>query len=177
MSRYYDGDDYPDYNNAFELWQANLKRALTGKRGRRALTELREALLALPEAKLIDSALCTVTPDKRAAAMDKWSAPDFRDDVERQGEGVCAVGAYLWHRKVKAGADPVEAFDSLPTYFEQEDDNLHRTADLAKREAGMAYTLASHLAYLNDETFGSLTPQERHARYIEWIDEQLGVPS
>ena len=62
MSRYIDhsDDDSPDAVLAYGRWQHNARAALKGKRGRQALRDLREALLALPEHRLIDSALCTV---------------------------------------------------------------------------------------------------------------------
>lgn len=37
----------------------------------------------------------------------------------------------------------------------------------------MAFTLAWELAYRNDETFRDKTPEERHAAFVAWIDEQL----
>jgi hypothetical protein len=48
MSRFYDDGYDEDFPNQAALWQANAQRALTGKRGRKALAELRDALLALP---------------------------------------------------------------------------------------------------------------------------------
>lgn len=71
MSRY--GDFYygePNYDNSYELWASNVARAIKGKRGRKALTTLRDSLLALPNKRLI---------------TDKVS----------DGQDVCAIGAYL----------------------------------------------------------------------------------
>ena len=93
--------------------------------------------------------------------------------VARNGEGVCAVGALVWHRKVKAGMNPAEAFAALPDIAEEGSDGLHETAGLAKQEAGLVYTLAWELAYRNDETFGRKTPEERWTAFIAWIDGQL----
>jgi hypothetical protein len=59
-----------DYAGQFFLWQANCERSLKGKAGQRELRELREALLALPEKRLIGHLL-------------------YDDDG-----GVCAIGAY-----------------------------------------------------------------------------------
>lgn len=179
MSRYYDGDDGPEYDNAYELWQANAKRALKGKRGRKALAELREALQALPEKRLIARALCTVGPEKRrpqpvtnpSGETWDWAGRDFDEIVSEQGQGVCAVGAYVWWQKVKAGADPTAAFDELPTLDDANHD-LSETAYLGKN-AGLTVTLAWTLAYRNDEDLGDCTPEERHARFIAWIDGEL----
>ena len=70
MSRisYSDDEDWP---GQFELWQANCLRSLRGKRGQEELRVLRDALLALPDKRLIDGEL-----------------------VSADGEDVCAIGAY-----------------------------------------------------------------------------------
>ena len=102
MSRFY--DDYEEYfPNQGELWHANVQRALKGKRGRKALAELREALLALPDKRLIAGALCTVGGvEKRVEPRSDprgWYRQDFEAKLDREGEGVCAIGAYLWLKK------------------------------------------------------------------------------
>jgi len=172
-----DDDDYEEsFPNEAALWRANAQRALKGKRGRQALRDLREALLALPEPRLIEGALCTVNPGKRAAAsyLPGPSRDMLARDLAEHGEGVCAIGALLWHRRVKAGMDPAEAFDSLPTLS---DDNhgLDDTASLAARDAGLVYSLASNLAYKNDETFGGKSPEGRYTAFLAWIDAELGA--
>lgn len=66
MSRFREGDD--DYEYAVldqGRWQRNARAALKSRRGRRALAEIREALLALPEKRLIEGALCTVGGPER----------------------------------------------------------------------------------------------------------------
>jgi hypothetical protein len=215
MSRYSDYDDYDEEDGQEERerqWRENYAAALRSESGRRFLRDFRDALLALPEHKLIQSAMCTVGgADKRAPKMseqdkaayaaqyaglphfaggaaERWAEMEARGRAElhddlaeligREGEGVCAVGAFLWHRKVKAGADPAEAFASLPLLFDhQKGDPLTDTADLGK-QAGVAWELAWELAYMNDETFRGKSPQERHAALVAWIDEQLaGLPA
>lgn len=184
MSRF--GDDYEyEYPNQDALWAANACRALTGKRGRKALAELREALLALPEKRLIEGALCTVGGLDRADAPSppdpnsqwgSWARAELEQKLADEGEGVCAIGAFLWHKKVKAGADPRAAFEELPMLLEAEHDSWE-TAEAGKR-AGLTYTLASTLAYQNDEQYGGMTPEERYAAFMAWLDEQLGeVPA
>lgn len=171
MSRFADYDDDEWYPNQAALWQANAERALSGKRGRKALAELREALRALPERRLIEGALCTVNSETRAPMLN-YSAPDLRDKVARDGEGVCAVGAYVWFKKVKAGMDPQAAFDSLPTLLDA-DGGDWETAE-AGRDAGMTLTLASMLGYRNDGSYEGMTPEERYEAFMAWLDEQLG---
>lgn len=179
MSRFedddYDGEDFP---NQAALWQANAERALKGKRGRRALRDLRAALLALPEPRLIAGALCTVNPARRAEGR---THPDWLlADIAEKGEGVCAGGALLWHLRVKGGMDPIAAFDSLPTL---EDDNHSgwESADLIAHEAGLARPLAVEIAFRNDETYLRMTPEERWTAFLAWIDAELadeaGIPS
>ena len=62
------------YPGQFDLWQANCQRSLRGKQGQEELRVLRDALLALPEKRLIDGAL-----------------------EDEEGD-VCAVGAYAKHK-------------------------------------------------------------------------------
>lgn len=169
MSRLGDSDEGADYNNAYELWQHNLQRALVSPRGKKALTELREALLALPEKKLIERALCTVGGAEKRPVLER----DYSMILEENGEGVCAVGAYIWWKKVKAGMDPQAAFASLPT-LEDENHDMWETADAAKA-VGMAGVLAWHLAYQNDETFRSVTPSERYVKFMAWLDTALAT--
>lgn len=179
MSRFsddYDGDGW--FPNADDLWRANLERALGGKRGQAALRELREALLALPERRLIEGAMCTVKAEKRATERPDphgWYAQDLGDVVNRNGEGVCAIGAFLWYRKVKAGADPQAAFDELPTLLGSEGGGDLRTAELG-RDAGLTFTLAWHLAYRNDQDYDALTPEHRYEQFMAWLDKQLADP-
>jgi len=166
----YEGDSFP---NESALWHANAERALRGKRGRKALADLRDALLALPARRLIEGALCTVNPDRRRPSdTHRFAGAEFDDLIGRQGEGVCAVGALLWHRRVKDGMDPAEAFDSLPT-LPDSDSDLHDTASLAAREAKLVYSLAWNLAWRNDETYGRMTPEERYTAFLAWINAEL----
>jgi hypothetical protein len=189
MSRFWDdGDGGENFPGEAALWEANYERALRGKRGRQVLAELREALMALPEHRLIEGALCTVGATAEAADEDAewtrtrpppgWSlrsplASSLRDAFDGQGEGVCGGGALLWHRAVKAGATPEEAFAQLPRMLASDHD-LGETASLLEA-AGVAYVLAWQLVYRNDETFRWKTPEQRHAAFIAWIDEQLAV--
>jgi hypothetical protein len=218
MSRFsdYDGDEYSPEEVLFQgRWYNNARRALKGKRGRKALAELREALLALPEPRLIGGALCTVggtarvgevTPEEvagraaqgRAMYAEAGSDPgeDYADEcgrwmrqereyerdaiaglVETDGEGVCAIGAFIWHQKVKAGMDPAEAFAALPTVAGDAADNpADETAGLGQ-QAGLTYTLAWVIASKNDQTWESRTPEDRYTAFLAWIDAELGEPA
>lgn len=180
MSRFGDDYDGAEYNNAGELWAANARRALQGRKGQKALRELREALLALPEKRLIEGAVCTVGLEERIAAMPEtvdwghgprpnWERQRMTELVaSQQGEGVCAIGAYAWHKNVKAGMTPEEAFEQLPVAPEADCE----TADLGKAH-GLTWVLAWELAYRNDELYDDATPEERYEKFLAWIDEQL----
>jgi hypothetical protein len=185
MSRYDDGGDGPEYNNATKLWQANIRRALKGKRGRQALRDLRDALLALPEKRLIERALCTVGGEQRVMRetaglekfMDEEWAKGERDDLRglilEVGSGVCVVGAYVWWKKVKAGMDPTEAFEALPM-LPDTDHSIDETAHEAVA-VGMAGVLAWELAWRNDELWGGLSAEERYVTCLAWIDAELAA--
>lgn len=178
MSRF--SDEYEsDYNNAGDLWQANVRRALAGRKGQKALRELREALLALPEKRLISGALCTVGEARREPPpnpyYERWpqAMDDYRDDYDEtlktEGEGVCAIGAFLWYRQVKSGLDPQGAFDALPTLLGS-DGGADLDTAMAGKDAGLTMTLAWDLAYRNDEHLGGATPEERYERFLSWLD-------
>ena len=212
---YDDDDDSPEAVLACGRWQNNARRVLRSKRGRAALAEMREALLALPAKRLINGALCTVgapearfpvvtdeeiaaDAERRAAFRAEWStrprSPEdaawdaralredreeereaYRKVAEREGQGCCGIAAYLWHQKVRGGMDPDEAFAALPPVVEDfGDDPLRETAQLGE-QAGLAFTLAWELAYRNDETYAAMTPEDRYAAFLAWIDEQLAV--
>lgn len=179
MSRYleeYDGDD-DDVYFRWGAWQANYRKALKGCKGRKALRELREALLALPDKRLITHALCTVNPERRKAELDDEVDRENLDrTIARDGAGVCLIGAYLWHQKVKAGMDPAEAFDALPNVGVSVDipgpEAMEETAVLATRY-GMTYTLAFELARQNDNEYDRYTPEQRYTAFLAWIDAEL----
>jgi hypothetical protein len=214
MSRFTEGDYDDEYWMLHQgRWEHNVRQALRSRRGRKALAEMREALLALPEPRLVTGAMCTVggvdaklpaltDAEVRAIAERErarvaagevtWTGEDwgvhmarcereareaererFAEEVRDQGDGVCLIGAFLWHRKVRDGADPDEAFASLPALTSSDSgDPLHETAELGK-DAGLAYTLAWELAYRNDETYRRMTPEERYTAFLAWIDGQL----
>src|SRR5262245_59672680 len=81
MSRinYADEEDHP---GQFELWQANCLRSIKGRKGQAALRELEQALLALPEKRLI------------------------ADELENADGQVCAIGALVKHKNHTPKADP-----------------------------------------------------------------------
>jgi hypothetical protein len=216
VSRYCDSDGGWDDDAAvlaYGRWQNNARRVFKSKRGRQALAEIRDALLALPEPRLIANALCTaadvdtvlpvITDEQiarevassrawyaehgwdwrpgyaaeRGAAMREEREKERRQYTETaaaQGAGVCLVGAYLWHRKIRDGLDPASAFGSLPVILDDESDSLEETAHLGQ-DAGLAYTLAWELGFRNDEIYKRMTPEERYTAYLAWIEQKLAA--
>lgn len=170
MSRTYNDEYEESFPNEGAFWERRAQLALNGKRGRQALADLRDALLALPEKRLISRAFSTVG---KADQPDRWG--DLRGLLDDQGEGVCAVGAYVWHQKVKAGADPLQAMAELPLLADYDSDGTE-TAEQGKA-AGLTFTLAWELASRNDDTFDDLTPEARYDAFLAWIDAKLAQPA
>ncbi len=150
---YADEEDRP---GQFELFQANCRRSLRGRKGQAALREFEAALLALPEKRLIK-------------------------DLLAAGDDVCAIGCYAKHK----GLD-LTKFD--PEY----------ESDEVGIEAGMPRLVAWKVVALNDITLDTvwevaygpvqrgrgvyqggiplvrdMTPEERYARVLAWVREQL----
>lgn len=79
-----------DFPGQFELWQANCRRSIKGKRGQAELRILRDTLLALPEKRLIEGLL-----------------------YDDEG-GVCAIGAYARYSGIRIeGRNPEDATDEV----------------------------------------------------------------
>lgn len=147
MSRFddFDGEIVPE-----NLWRHRVEQALHGKRGQRALHEIRDALLALPTRRLISGALCEAAAD---------------------GSGVefCAIGAWSFHRRTTEGEDPVEVLESLAGAGEQ-DGEPYDTCHEAQR-LGITWTLAWELAQRNDDE--RYSPEKRYREYLAWVESQI----
>lgn len=188
MSRAVTGTYDEDFPNQAEFWLANARRALSGRRGKKALAELREALLHLPEKRLVQGTLSTASlkayaeelPEKcQSWAVDgkpytvpNWIRESALEAVAKEGIGVCAVGAYCWWKAVQAGADPEAAMADLPVTSDALEHDLWNTVSAGKR-AGLVSYVAWTLADLNDETFRSCTPEERYEKVLAWVDKEL----
>lgn len=89
MSRFSYTED-EDFPGQFYLWQGNCDRSMRSKKGQTELKVLREALLALPEKRLLLEAL------------------------HDEKDGVCAIGAYAKHKGVDIlQCDPEDATDEV----------------------------------------------------------------
>lgn len=188
---WYDGEEFP---NQTALWNANIERSIKGKKGQAVLRDLREALLELPQPRLINGYIAA-------------------------GNEVCAVGALVLKRRVSKGEARGEVLKELERLVkpycecshsidEHEDGTGHCTfySKYSKRgcwdacekfrldpeemgdefgadvtasvgtKVGVTYSLAWRIASLNDQTFGNATPEERWQKMMEWIDKNLEQP-
>jgi hypothetical protein len=142
----YEGDGPPP-----ELWQRGLEHHLRSRVGKRMLRELEEALLELPEKRLIRGALC------------------------RQGE-VCAVGAYIVHKAVARGRDRTSILEELDkraqqfaSYLDEEGDYeaAEDTVVAGKLLAGLSkylgWTVSQHQDSIDD------TEERRYELVLAWV--------
>ena len=185
-------DDYDeDFPNQGAFWWHNAERALKGKRGKKALAELREALLMLPEKRLVNGAISTASleakyrdqPDEveshwgpNAGLMrPNWEKQTAMEKCAEEGIGVCAVGAYLLRKRViELGETPDEAMRQLPAMSDTDDHNLIDTAYVGE-QAGLSSYVAYMLADRNDETYGGCTPEQRYEKFLAWLDKELAA--
>lgn len=188
MSRGGDDDYDENFPNEAEFWWANAQRALKGKRGRKALAELREALLMLPEKRLVSGAISTAPllakyqgePDEVPSWVSgqlrpNWQKADALAKVEKEGVGVCAVGAYMLRKRVlELGETPEEAMHQLPAMSDVDDHTLYDTM-VAGQQAGLSSYVAWMLGDRNDETYRALTPEARFDAFLAWIDTELAA--
>jgi hypothetical protein len=173
VSRACEGDDEGAFPNEWAFWERRTRQVMSGRPGRKALEALREALLALPQKRLVANALSTAGKTEPPPEAGTWYVEDHRELIEQQGEGVCAVGAFVWHQRVKAGADPEQAMRDLPLNPDYDGDP-HVTIEHGTK-AGLSATLAWVLMSRNDDDFAALTPEERYRAFLEWIDAKLAA--
>jgi hypothetical protein len=173
-----DGEGMP-----WGLWEATVARALGGRRGQEALAQLEAALLELPEPRLIeghlaaDGAVCAVGAFiARQRAQEQ--GVDLPTIVEAMSAGVkcwCGHGRDL-HAGASCGGRSWADNPCGCTGYDPDGEGAWETAD-AGRAAGLRYSVAWHLAYLNDEEFGGLTPEARYERMLAWVRRAQGKVS
>lgn len=193
MSRF-DYDDYDGEGMPYELWQQALSTALGGRRGQEALAEMETALLALPEPKLVhghlvaDGQVCAIgalVASKRAQA----EGVDIAEMIAVMSAGVrcwcghsraehaddgCSGRKDVWETvegEIKRVRDRPCDCDGYE--ISEDEDNAHDTAD-AGRAFGLRYSVAYHLAYLNDEQFAGASPEERYQQMLAWVRRAQG---
>lgn len=158
MSRFNDDGD-EDFNNQQRLYAQSVQNAINGKRGQTALLELEEALLAMPEKRLIEGELY----------REDFPGVAGTEVVPEKG-GVCAVGAMVIHRKMKAGMTREQAMEAVAKKFGA---GYHDTVACAKEELGLLTTLATEFAFVNDEEACACSPEERYGIVLAWVRKNL----
>lgn len=147
--RFSDGDDWDEWGwlNAGR-WEHNVRTTFRGKRGQTMLAELEEALVAMPEHRLIFGDI--VRPTLRCI--------NDEGDLETVVEA-CAIGAFALHK----GITVVD----IQRLYSPDDDS---TAELGKL-CGMSYTMAWRIGQENDD-WPKLTPEQRWEHIVKWVHEQ-----
>ena len=156
MSRFGDCEDDGEGPSPV-LWQQTVANALRGRRGQAVLRELREALLGLPQPRLIVGALV------------------------REGE-VCALGA-LAGRRLAAGPLTLKgcgdetriatSLAELEAMVGQEAQDEFSIMEFG-RQMGLTGALSWAVAFENDEgSWNRETPEQTFRRVLYWVDRQL----
>lgn len=152
MSRFH-CDDWDGEGVHPLMWEQTCLNAIRGQKGQAILRELKEALLALPQPRLIDGAFA------------------------REGE-VCALGALAAHRcregrPICWGQFVYASMDALEERMGEnlEDDEV--TLELGEG-MGLRRALAWTISYENDEgTRANETPEQRYKRMLRWVENNL----
>lgn len=147
------GDGDENFPGEWFLWESAQRRCFAGQPGQQRLRELRDALLALPEKRLITTRL-----------------------ANEQGE-FCAIGALARHQAIQAGDDPAEVLERLASYVKAESawddpwETEDRTISVAQA-CGMKRTMAAAVAYENDLDWGRevKTPEQRYQAMLRWVE-------
>lgn len=191
MSRFPEGDEYDPL--AQGRWEANVVRSIKGRKGQKALRDLRDALLAMPEKRLIrddfatpDGEVCavgaavayqraqakgvTITEAARELAAED---PDPWDGYTKNPE----TGRY--EKQVERVRYDAATRSMVPTgkFFTEtryhDDDPADYTASRGKVEAGFSWTLAWQIGWQNDEGWGHLSPEQRWQKCLKWVESKL----
>ncbi len=171
MSRIEEGDC--DDNASFLrscAFMANAKRALKGRKGQAVLKELEEALVALPEKKLISGHFA----DLRVNPISKEKG--YKTIYERTEGDVCTMGCLLVHRKMKKqfklkGQALMEAVIEVTC---DPNDGGSEAIQQAASALDIVYPLAYELAFQNDEEGDrEETDEARYERVLAWVRKQL----
>lgn len=152
----FDSDYDEQFPGAYELWEHNTRRNFSGKAGQASLRELRDALLALPEKRLIETQL-----------------------VDSKGN-VCAIGALVVQRRVADGRDRAAVIAEMAEAVEVEDDwgvdtwEAEQQTIAVAKACGMKTNMAVAVSWEND--FGPRsdeTPEDRYTRVLAWVERRI----
>jgi len=123
VSRHQYSDDLDQQDMA--MWRGRVMSAIRGKRGQRLLTDLRDALDAMPEKRLVTGLL-----------------------VNAGGEA-CALGALCLHRKAMTREE------MLAFVVDNEDDDPEWTNAMLSEKLDAAECLIREIEYENDDSGGT----------------------
>jgi hypothetical protein len=150
MSRFGSDDFYEEFPNQSLLWWHNAETHLAGAKGQKVLRELRDAMLAMPERKLIRGRL-----------------------ADEQGH-VCAVGALAVAR-----GESVDELAARITFDKWGDVDSYDAEDITiaiGRQIGLKEVMSTLLAQVNDDAWGAPideTDEQRFERVLAWIEKKL----
>lgn len=145
----------------FEIWQANCRRSLRGRKGQAALRELETALVALESKRLIAHAL------------------------ENEDGDVCAIGALVKAKGIAPKADPEWQMEDvgvecglprLVAWKVVELNDIHLDGRYVVMEGPTRPT--ERFRYRGagggcGSIFVPLTPEERYTRVLAWVRSEL----
>jgi len=180
MSRFGDGDEE---GMPLELWETVISNALGGPKGQTALAAMEEALLALPEPKLIsghlacDGQVCAVGAFVAHKKATEENA-DIQTVIDAMGAG---VKCWCNHSRESHtdGACSGTLWQGKPcgcSAYDQDGGETDYETAAAGADAGLPRTIAWHLAYLNDEQFASGTPEARYEQMLTFVRRAQGKP-
>jgi len=153
----FEGDYEEEFPGQHWLWEGNLQRHFSGRAGQAKLRELRDALLELPEKRLIETRL-----------------------ADEKGN-VCALGALSLKHRVDAGEPREQVLEMLARRIRPDerwgdiDGWDAEEATRAEAEAvGCKLPFITTVAWEND--FGPSmkeTPEERYSRVLAWVEKRI----
>lgn len=148
---YSEDEDYP---GQFNIWQANCRRSLHGKKGQAALRRLRDALLVMPEKALRSGKL-----------------------VAHDG-AVCAIGALARAEGKLPEPEPITGDwedDDIDDTAEWAADNLN-IPKLVAWKVVEQNDIQLDTKWVRLEGPVQLTGEERYAKMLAWVESQLQTP-
>jgi hypothetical protein len=172
--------DYDEDSIPWERWEQIVSNALGGKRGQAALAEIEAALVALPEQRLIEGHLvagenvCTIG----ALVAHKKAKKDGVDIAvtiaEMAAKKPCMCGHLPdEHVDDRCVGSRWGGGDCYCTKFEQDTEDVLDTAN-AGQIAGLTWSVAWHMAYLNDEQMSGLSAEDRYTQMLSWVRRAQG---
>lgn len=152
-------------------WRGAVNSAIRGKRGQAFLRELRDALDAMPEKRLVSGAFRRNEPEIVPKTV--WTG-DWRNkrkeivNIERPC-GVCTLGSVL----VARGTDDARLGELNEAI---EDSYGSELSEIVAKEVGIAPALAAEVMYMNDEYThdpDKESPEDRWQRIRDWVEKQI----